>query len=715
MPRGLRDTGGPLQAPLYRDVEDKLDIVDEASDDGWANARCPAHDDENPSLGVKEDTKTGELVVNCRAGCSREKIFLSLGADGSGSRPKTKSGKRKKTTRKSPSGGKLVDTYEYRSLEGVPLALKKRYEPTDAPKYFVWADPQDAEKRGLPGNLKEEDLPLYNADKVREQKSKKIFFVEGEKAADALEKAYNALSVCLPGGAGTKNIPPEQLEILRGRKIIIWPDNDPGGRSLMRTVVTALEGIATNTLIISPYVPPKGDAYNYVQAGHTKKDLTNLIKETPQEPSVVEILDGYEVTIPESGGLIKFRFENLEYAPHKVEADISVWHEQVSIPHRISLRQNLLSASSQEGFVRQLTKYFDEKDQTTWFRLVNNAYDLILDKNRNREADEWVMAPLPKVSNLYHIHPLVTEDGLTVLFGMGGSGKSYLTALLSLLTATGHELKIGNDVFVAHNPGGVIYVDYEASRARLHRRMKALARGLGIEARLLDQKDFPVYYVSGGGIPLRQQVPSLRKLFKEKRDGRLLIVDSVAQATDGELKDEGPVSAYSNAITRIGATASISIAHVTKDQGHDYPFGSVFWHNAPRLTWNVQRLNGEDDEMGLAVYNRKSNDDNLKAPLGLVFNFSGAVQDPDFTVTITAGDVKEMEEKSKKGMGRAEEVDALLDEKPCTKEEIAKEKGWDRTIVSRLFNAENNKGRWVPVNERENNGGRKAIVYGNAQ
>ena len=715
MPKGLDSTSGPLQAPLYRDVEDSLDIVDEASDDGWANARCPAHDDENPSMGVKEDTKTGELVVNCRAGCSREKIFLSLGADSSSPRPKAKSRKTKKTTGKRPSGGKLVATYEYRSLEGVPLALKKRYELTDAPKYFVWADPQDAEKSGLPNGLKEETLPPYNADKVRELKSKKIFFTEGEKAADALGKAYNALSVCLPGGAGTKNIPPEQLEILRGREIIIWPDNDPGGRSLMRTVVTALEGITTNTLTISPYVPPKGDAYDYVQAGHTKKDLANLIKETPRDPSVIEILDGYEVAIPESGGLIKFRFENLEYAPHKVEADISVWHEQVSIPHRISLRQNLLSASSQEGFVRQLTKYFDEKDQTIWFRLVNNAYELILDKNRNREVDEWVMAPLPKNSNLYHIRPLMAEDGLTVLFGMGGSGKSYVTALMALLTATGQELKIGNNVFVARNPGGVIYVDYEASRARLYRRMKALARGFGIEARLLDQADFPVYYVSGGGIPLRQQVPGLRKLFKEKRDGRLLIIDSVGQATDGELKDEGPVSAYSNAILRIGATASLSIAHVTKEQGNEYPFGSIFWHNAPRMTWNTQLLNREDDELGMVMYNKKTNDGKLNAPLGFVFNFSGDTEDPDFTVTLSQGDVKEMEERVKKGMGRAEEVDALLDEKPCTKEEIAKEKSWDRTIVSRLFNAENNKGRWVPVNERENDGGRKAIVYGNAQ
>ena len=40
--------------------------------DGWID-RCPAHDDNNPSLSIKE-TSDGKLLLHCFAGCSFEDI-----------------------------------------------------------------------------------------------------------------------------------------------------------------------------------------------------------------------------------------------------------------------------------------------------------------------------------------------------------------------------------------------------------------------------------------------------------------------------------------------------------------------------------------------------------------------------------------------------------------------------------------------------------------
>jgi putative DNA primase/helicase len=39
-------------------------------------ARCPAHDDRNPSLSIRESD--GKVLVCCHAGCSQENVIAAL-------------------------------------------------------------------------------------------------------------------------------------------------------------------------------------------------------------------------------------------------------------------------------------------------------------------------------------------------------------------------------------------------------------------------------------------------------------------------------------------------------------------------------------------------------------------------------------------------------------------------------------------------------------
>ncbi len=45
---------------------------------GKGNARCPAHDDRNPSLGIIVNDR-GDVVLNCLAGCEPDAVLVSLG------------------------------------------------------------------------------------------------------------------------------------------------------------------------------------------------------------------------------------------------------------------------------------------------------------------------------------------------------------------------------------------------------------------------------------------------------------------------------------------------------------------------------------------------------------------------------------------------------------------------------------------------------------
>ncbi len=61
----------------FETLLDRLDGVKHTGP-GRFMARCPAHDDKSPSLGVK-DCGDGLTVVNCLAGCETEDVLSAVG------------------------------------------------------------------------------------------------------------------------------------------------------------------------------------------------------------------------------------------------------------------------------------------------------------------------------------------------------------------------------------------------------------------------------------------------------------------------------------------------------------------------------------------------------------------------------------------------------------------------------------------------------------
>lgn len=57
----------------------RLDKLRQTGPDRWI-ARCPAHEDRNPSLTIKE-TGDGTLLVKCWTGCSAADIVLAVGLE----------------------------------------------------------------------------------------------------------------------------------------------------------------------------------------------------------------------------------------------------------------------------------------------------------------------------------------------------------------------------------------------------------------------------------------------------------------------------------------------------------------------------------------------------------------------------------------------------------------------------------------------------------
>jgi putative DNA primase/helicase len=105
---------------------------------GWWNCKCPAHDDDRASLGLK-DADDGGVAWKCNAGCDKATVGDALKAKGLlPGRPKAERESRRR----------IVATYEYRNATGALVLQVVRYAPKifcqrrpdpDRPGKWIWS------------------------------------------------------------------------------------------------------------------------------------------------------------------------------------------------------------------------------------------------------------------------------------------------------------------------------------------------------------------------------------------------------------------------------------------------------------------------------------------------------------------------------------------------------------------------------------------------
>ena len=249
-------------------------------------AKCPAHDDGSPSLTIARGDD-GRALVNCHAGCTPQAICAAVGmtlsqlfapkdrprmngnhnghAGAGGAKPKPKPNAQQ---------GKVVAVYDYVDAEGDVLYQKVRYEP----KNF-------SQRRPLPNGgytftLGDVQRVLYRQPELNDADfDALVYFVEGEKAVDRL-RAEGLVSTCTCDGAGKWR--DEYTEGFRDRHVAILADNDDAGRNHAEMAAGKLAGVAASVRIVQlPGLPEKGDAFDYLSAGHSAAELTSVAMSTP--------------------------------------------------------------------------------------------------------------------------------------------------------------------------------------------------------------------------------------------------------------------------------------------------------------------------------------------------------------------------------------------------------------------------------------------------
>ncbi len=190
--------------------------------------------------------------MHCHAGCDQRTVIAAL--DELGLWPK-----REETQRM------IAKKYEYRDEGGRLLYRVVRTEP----KGFFQQRP---DSRGGWINKTGEPQVLYRVrDVIRTQR---VFVVEGEKDADRL-RDFGFVATTNAGGAKAPWLP-QYTEALRGREVILIPDNDPPGRQRVVMIARALLGHAARLVVLE--LSDGKDVSDWFDRGHSEVELDSLIE-----------------------------------------------------------------------------------------------------------------------------------------------------------------------------------------------------------------------------------------------------------------------------------------------------------------------------------------------------------------------------------------------------------------------------------------------------
>ena len=169
---------------------------------------------------------------------------------------------------------KPSDIYQYRDAHGRLVYMLARFQPKD----FKWLRPdlkpcKASRRRPL----------LYRLPELLAAKPTRIVFIcEGEKDVDRL-RSLGLVAVCNDDGGGKGKWQLAHSRHLRGRHVVILPDNDRTGEEHAAGVARRLVTFAASVRVLRlPGLPRRGDVSDWLDAGGIQQELLRLAKASPR-------------------------------------------------------------------------------------------------------------------------------------------------------------------------------------------------------------------------------------------------------------------------------------------------------------------------------------------------------------------------------------------------------------------------------------------------
>ncbi len=580
---------------------DRLSGVKQLRDGSWM-ALCPCHPDHNPSLHITE--KDGQLLVYCFAcKATLKDVLRAVGLN------------------HTPTAEPCA-FYDYTDEEGNLLYQVVRFYPKD----FRC-------RRPLPGGGFAWDLQgvrrvLYNLPAV--VKADTVYIVEGEKDADRLIRE-GVVATTAPGGAGKWD--ESFSECLKGKNIIIIPDNDEPGQKHAELVALSVWRYAKSVKIVKLYdVPPKGDVSDFL-VKHSFDELLKLVNETPEwTPGPIRQADvevrgpSARIFFPEVSVTIFCQKLKL-HSDGRLTGLFKVKVGNHTIPGAGVL--NLAAPGTRRQYAKQLESYVS----LDWEHILDKTYNLLLERLQSGEPVR-PLRPQSTTTTQYVVAGFLPAGLETLLWGAGGAGKSWLALALAIHIATGEHFLDRKII----TPGRTLYLDWETNYAEFARRLSMI---LGKEDSDLFDEDFLFY--KRMDVPLADSLDYLYEVVTEINPV-LIIIDSMARAAGGRLLEEEAISQFFAAVRSLGRTTLIihhpTKAVLTKTSDEDPAstfYGSAYTMWLPRSVWRLDaHYDPETDVIKGILTHVKTNIGRKQPPIAFLMRL-----EPFSLESVPIGKVKE--------------------------------------------------------------------------
>lgn len=157
-----------------------------------------------------------------------------------------------------PRLGKPVAHWTYRDAEGRVLGHDCRFEPKGERKQVLPLTycQNSAGKCSWEFKSFPEPRPLYGLDRLaKAAPDAEVMLGEGCKTADGAQRLLPGM-VCMTGPGGSSAVGKVDLNPLKGRKVLVWPDADEPGRKAAKVLASRLKQAGAEEVFVID--PPEG-------------------------------------------------------------------------------------------------------------------------------------------------------------------------------------------------------------------------------------------------------------------------------------------------------------------------------------------------------------------------------------------------------------------------------------------------------------------------
>lgn len=305
------------------------------------------------------------------------------------------------------------------------------------------------------------------------------------------------------------------------------------------------------------------------------------------QAKITRLADGYCFVWPDSPLTIKLT--RIRESSRGTTAELQAIHTNGTGQSHTLAQQSVNLLTSKSRLCQDLVKRFE----ADWTSLIEQACIYTLRELRQGEPIESMHPTDEDHAAWFVLNPLLYANNPTVLYGPGDSMKSFFALYCGLLFASGVQ---GPNLACSPERRRVLFLDWEMSLSDLRGRVKLLQAG---DERLTQYPDY-----RRCSRPLADEIEEVKKAVREGGYD-LVILDSLAMAAGGQELERADAAIRFHAALRALHTTSLILGHTPKpqeDQKERSLYGSVFFHNLCRVSWEVRREN-----QTICLYQKKNN------------------------------------------------------------------------------------------------------------